>query len=127
MPRLKQVKNTRAVASCLSSCAQHLQPCYCGGEEVGTGVEQLQRAALGHMATAQVLLQGLSLDKEPSCHCICCTHLNAQMLQWQTRLQVLTWCTSQAPKASVGIFANFFFIFLSILRGKRTTSEQLKK
>lgn len=105
------MKNTHAVASCLSSRAQHLQPWLCGGEEVGTGVEQLQRAALGHVATAQGLLQGLSLDKEPGCHCICCAHLNAQMLQWQTRPQVLTWCTSQALKASVGIFAKFFCIF----------------
>ena len=56
MFRLRQVKNTHVLASCLFSFAQHLQPRR--EEEVGIGFEQPERAALGLTATAQGLRYG---------------------------------------------------------------------
>lgn len=49
--RLRQVKNTHVLASCLFSFAQHLLPHR--EEEVGIGFEQPERPALGLIATAR--------------------------------------------------------------------------
>lgn len=56
MFRLRQVKNTPVLASCLFSFAQRLQPRR--EEEVGIGFEQPERAAPGLIATAQGLQHG---------------------------------------------------------------------